>query len=104
MRHEKTLIAKAIYALFVGLAASWAIVVTSVTPQWAFWQAMGLAALGAAMIAALGLRVVTKLDTRWFIRSCNKKAKYQPVIADDPRVACQVGHREPYINWRSANV
>src|SRR5271169_3786877 len=98
MRHEKTLIAKAIYALFVGLAASWAIVVTSMTPQWAFWQAMGLAALGAAMIAALGLRVVTKLDTRWFIQSCNARPKREIVGGNDPLVSCQIGHREPYFN------
>jgi hypothetical protein len=100
MRHAKTLRVRVLYAGFIGLSASWALVVINTTPQWAFWQAMGLAALGAAMIAALGLRIVTVLDTRWFIQDCNKRAKSQAVSGNDPLVPCQVGYRQPYFDAR----
>jgi len=100
MRHERTLLAKVIYALFIGLSASWMLIVINATSQWEYYKAFGLAFLGAAIIAAVGLRLVTILDTKWFIRSCNAKVKWQPVLGDDPLESYQVGHRQPYFNVR----
>lgn len=100
MRHEKTFTVRVIYALFVGMAASWMLIVLNQTSMWDAWQAWGLAFLGAALIAGVGLRFVTLLDTKLFIRDCNKRAKRQPVMAQDPLEPCQVGHRQPYFSPR----
>jgi len=100
MRHEKTLRTRIIIALFIGISASWMLIVLNQTSSWDFWQAWGLAGLGAVIIAAVGLRLATILDTKWFIRDCNKRAKHQPVGGNDPLVPCQVGHRQPYFSPR----
>lgn len=96
MRHPRTPIVKVLYALFVGMSASWALVVIDRTSMWDAWKAWGLALLGASMIAAVGLRLVTILDTRWFIRACNANVVSRAVISNDPLESYQVGHREPY--------
>jgi hypothetical protein len=98
MRHAKTLQVRIVKALFIGIAASWMILVLNATASWTeTWKAWGLAFLGAALIAAVGLRLVIILDTRWFIRDCNKKTKYQAINGNDPLVSCQVGYRQPYL-------
>ncbi len=100
MRHEKTLFAKVLYAFFIGVSAAWMLVVINATSTWDAPKAWGLAFLGAAIIAFIGLRLVTILDTKWFIRSCNAKAKRQPVMGIDPLESYQVGHRQPYFDAR----
>lgn len=100
MRHKKTLLVRIIYALFVGMSVSWALVVINKTAMWDMWQAFSLAGLGAAIIAFVGLRLVTILDTRWFIRDCRSKSRRPAESGNDPLVACQIGHREPYFDRR----
>jgi hypothetical protein len=85
-----------IYALFTGIAASWMILVLNATASWTeTWKAWGLAFLGAALIAAVGLRLVTIIDVKLFIRDCNNETKARPVNGNDPLVACQVRAASP---------
>jgi hypothetical protein len=102
MRHDKTFRVRAIKGLFIGVCCSWMLIVLNQTAMWEAWKAWGLSFLGAALIAAIGLRLLVVLDTRWFIQDCNTKPKYQPIIGDDPLVACQVAprHRQPYFSAR----
>jgi hypothetical protein len=101
MRHAKTFRVRIMYALFVGIAASWMILVLNATASWTeAYKAWGLAFLGAAMIAAVGLRLVTIIDAKLFIRDCNARARRQTFNGSDPLVPCQVGHRQPYFSPR----
>jgi len=100
MRHPKTLRVRVIYAFFIGLSASWMLIVLNATGTWDFYQAWGLAFLGAAMIAALGLRIKSKLDARWFISDCNSRPRPVTAGGNDCLESYQIGHRQPYFSPR----
>jgi hypothetical protein len=91
-----------IHALFIGIACSWMLIVLNATGSWEAYKAWGLAFLGAAMIAAVGLRLVTIIDTKLFIRDCNARPKRETFNGNDPLVPCQIGprHRQPYFSPR----
>jgi hypothetical protein len=78
------------------------LLVLNATAMWEAYKAWGLAFLGAALIAAVGLRLVTIIDVKLFIRDCNSKPKRETFNGNDPLVACQVAprHREPYFSAR----
>lgn len=100
MRHKHTPVARILYAAFIGLAAAWMLVVLNRTATWDAYQAWGLAFIGAAFIAFIGLRLVTIMDCKWFIRDCNNKPKIAVTNGIDVLEPCQVGHRQPYFNVR----
>jgi hypothetical protein len=89
--------ARAIYWVTVYISVMWALAVMYRTASWEPWQAWGLAAIGVAFIAFIGLRLMTILDTRWHVRECNRiSASIRRPVGEDPREWMQRGHRVPY--------
>lgn len=91
---------KVIYGTFIGICCSWMLIVLDRTAMWDAWKAWGLAFLGAALIAFIGLRLVTILDTRWSIREMNRRPRIAVCNGNNPLEACQMGHRQPYFSPR----
>lgn len=89
---------KILRGVFMGISASWMLVVIDRTSTWEATQAWGLALIGAGTIAAVGLRLVTILDTRWAIRESNASGTRPVAVCNDPLV--YHSHREPYLNTR----
>jgi hypothetical protein len=93
----KTKGARAIYWLFIYIAAMWALVVIDKTSAWEDgWKAWGLAAVGAALIAFIGLRLSIILDTRWSIAKMNAMPRLTPAFVDGAAFETQT-RRQPYI-------
>ena len=105
--------AKLLFLIFILAASAWCLIVITFattrgvnmdTPIYIAypWAGIVLGVLGGFMIGALGLRVYSNANHKAFMR---KLAEAEPLRAqggNDPLVPCQVGHREAYLDLKTA--
>jgi hypothetical protein len=105
---------KLLFLIFILAAISWDLIVTVIAAQHGFaipsycldcpWAGIALGTLGGFCIGALGLRMYAKVSHQEKLRRINRNTVRHVEIYPDPLEPCQVGHREPYINYNKAVV
>lgn len=98
--------AKLFLMVFMVAGICWALVVSVAAAMNGFsvfglaapYAGIGLGTLGGFLIGALGLRMYTRADAQNEIKRLNALPRHPIVTADNPLDACQMGHREAYID------
>ncbi len=104
--------AKLLFLIFILAAVMWMLVVIMVGTQNHFtyeplllscpWAGIALGTIGGFCIGALGLRVYANASHKEYMRKLNERVPLQVQSGNDPLVSCQVGHRVPYIDVKTA--